>query len=84
VQLPVGPVTGIAIGDVNGDGKPDVAITLAQYGDPTLPSHNYENESTFGVMLGNGNGSLQTASSAPWVTAYPSGFCRGNGIYRTH
>jgi len=73
VQLPVGPVTGIAIGDVNGDGKPDVAITLAQYGDPTLPSSNYENESTFGVMLGNGNGSLQTTSSAPWVTSYPSG-----------
>jgi len=74
--LPVGPVTGIAIGDVNGDGKADVAITLAQFGDPALASCNYTNQGTFGVMLGNGNGSLQTTSSAPYVTAqYPSGFC---------
>jgi hypothetical protein len=74
VQLPVGPVTGIAIGDVNGDGKPDLAITLATYGDPNTAPVDFENAGVFGVMLGNGDGSFQMTGSAPWVTSYPSGF----------
>jgi hypothetical protein len=73
----VGPVTGIAIGDVNGDGKPDLAITLSDYGDLSLPNCGYANLNSFGVMLGNGDGSFQTTSSEPYVTArYPSGFCQ--------
>lgn len=52
--------TSMTIGDVNGDGRPDVAF---------LGQHHVTGSAALGVMLGNGDGTFQ----APRVTALPSG-----------
>ena len=51
----------VAVGDVNGDGKPDLIVA------------NYDGGNTVSVLLGNGNGTFQTAghlrpgsSPRPW------------------
>jgi FG-GAP-like repeat len=49
---------GIAVGDFNGDGKPDVAIT-----DPYVQTNS-------GISLGNGDGTLQTAGTAGAALPY--------------
>ena len=46
------PPTSLVIADFNGDGKPDVAV--ANWG--------YENTGSLAIMLGNGDGTLQSAS----------------------
>src|SRR5689334_4835000 len=45
----------MAVGDFNGDGKPDLAV--ANYGAPGFPGNNVS------ILLGNGNGTFQTAVS---------------------
>jgi hypothetical protein len=80
---PMGNPGGIAIGDVNNDGKLDVVLTFPQ------DSINGTNCSSYGeggacaplaVMLGNGDGTLQmgnTSNSPPWTPEYSSGFPGG-------
>ncbi|HKV80763.1 MAG TPA: FG-GAP-like repeat-containing protein [Candidatus Sulfotelmatobacter sp.] len=53
--------TSIAVGDVNGDGKPDLLVANGCGSNPDCSS------GTVAVLLGNGNGTFQTA------TAYGSG-----------
>jgi hypothetical protein len=59
-------VSGLAVADVNGDGKPDVLVSNCAQGDTC----NGVNEGLVGVLLGNGDGSFQQ------VVTYDSG---GNG-----
>jgi hypothetical protein len=81
---PVWPVGGIAIGDVNRDGKQDVLITFPQFAIPGS-SCSITGEtggcSAIGVMFGNGDGSLQmsdpNSTTEPWVPSYSSGFVGG-------
>jgi hypothetical protein len=47
--------TAVAVGDVNGDGKPDLIVTNS------CPSHNNCVEGIIGVLLGNGDGTFQKA-----------------------
>jgi hypothetical protein len=46
----------VAIGDLNGDGKLDLAV--ANYGDPVLST----GDGTISVFLGNGNGTFEAAT----------------------
>jgi hypothetical protein len=50
--LTAGPVTSVAVGDFNGDGKPDIAVTS-----------NYAN--TVSIFLGKGNGAFHAPLSYP-------------------
>jgi len=47
--------TSVAIADVNGDGKPDLLVVNA------CGISNCDSSSTVGVLLGNGDGTFQTA-----------------------
>jgi uncharacterized protein (TIGR03437 family) len=59
VQYSVGGrVTSIAIADFNGDGKPDIAVSGAYY----------NTGATIGILLGNGNGTFQTAANLSGAT----------------
>ncbi|PYK60886.1 MAG: hypothetical protein DME21_10565, partial [Verrucomicrobia bacterium] len=62
----VGPQAEV-VGDFNGDGKPDLAL-------------NQENSLGILVLLGNGDGTFQTAVNSPWPTGYMSaGDFNGDG-----
>jgi hypothetical protein len=82
---PMGPAGGIAIGDVNRDGKPDVVLTFPIYSIPgtTCGSVGVTGGcGAIGVMIGNGDGTFQmgdTNNSPPWVPVYASGF-PGGGV----
>jgi len=51
-------VNSVAVGDVNGDGKPDLVSTNPCANDPTCSGNGSTN-----VLLGNGDGTFQTAQS---------------------
>lgn len=53
--------TGLAVADVNGDGKPDVIVTSTSC---KLSSNC--SLGTVGVLLGNGDGTFQTGMTYPW------------------
>ena len=58
-QLTVGNgPAGVAVGDFNGDGKPDLAVANV-------------NENTFSVLLGNGDGTFQAAKTFSSVGSHP-------------
>jgi hypothetical protein len=62
----------LAAGDLNGDGTPDLAIA----------PNAYQNESTVGVLLGNGDGTFQTPVSYPtldYVSSIAIGDVNGDG-----
>ena len=47
----------VAVGDVNGDGRPDLAVANE------FVSHSNDKHGTVGVLLGNGDGTFQTAAT---------------------
>jgi FG-GAP-like repeat/FG-GAP repeat len=53
--------TGVAVGDFNGDNKPDVAVSN-------------ENSDNLSVLLGNGSGGLRPAGGSPFATQGSSPF----------
>jgi FG-GAP-like repeat len=59
----------VAIGDVNGDGKPDIVVANFCLNSSTCPG-----EGTVGVLLGNGDGTFQTA------VTYDSGGLGAGGV----
>ncbi|HEX3702853.1 MAG TPA: VCBS repeat-containing protein, partial [Vicinamibacterales bacterium] len=60
-----GSTTAAAVADVNGDGTPDLLLAIGND-----PGGTHESNGLVGVLLGNGDGTFQTAA------VYPSG---GNG-----
>ncbi len=72
--------TSVAIGDLNGDGIPDVVVTSTCLDD----YYNYCRKSSLvGVLLGNGNGTFQPALSYKtgglWAAAVAIGDVNGDG-----
>jgi hypothetical protein len=67
-----GPVS-VAVADVNGDGKPDIVVANSCGSSSSCPSSGTA-PGTVGVLLGNGNGTFQTA------VTYGSGGYTANSV----
>jgi uncharacterized protein (DUF2141 family) len=60
----------VAIADLNGDGKPDVVVTNCSFDNGALCAHDKDSNSV-AVLLGNGDGTLQSAVTYPTGGASP-------------